>query len=390
MAFRLTLSAPDASPVSMLFEQDEVTVGRAQTNDVVVRDPKVSKAHAVIELSPTGHHVVRDRKSKNATFVEADHAETERVKPETPVLLTPGTTLHLGDSTLSYMPLVEATKAARSETARSETTDASTSPEDVPLPHDLEPLLEVFVHCVARIEAMWARSDEMAGEAVESAVERRMQTMSKAEQRVLKQMAAVFANGKSPDHNAAGHDDTWGVLPATLRDVLALPGSVWDHLKEPPSARTNPFLDAPTPAEVRTALQERTHPEQEAEAFQQLCTALQYVVVHHHAVLHGYQASIETGGQALLRRISPRESTTGAGKSGVFTRVFGGGDSGVNWERLERQWRKLYHSNWREIEEKLFRPSLLAAYREHVQHPPDANTSPLSASPSSVEETTPA
>ena len=360
----------------MLFEQDEVTIGRAQTNDVVVRDPKVSKAHAVIEMAPTGHHVVRDCESKNATFVDA-----ERVHPEAPALLTPGTTVHLGDSTFSYMPLVPATDAESSSPS------ASTSADDV-LHDDLQGVMDMFAQCLTRIALAQTRSDDLSRGAAKTIVEQYLDAMPERAQEVLQRMGDQVADGERHATDEPAPDDAWGTLPATLRDLLMLPESVWTHLDEPPSARRNPFLENPTTADVEAALRVRDATASDADVFQQLCTALQYVIVHHQALLQGYRASIKTGGQALLRRISPRDSSPATDKTGVFTRVFGGSDNGMNWERLERQWRKLYHSNWSEVEEKLFRPTLLTVYREYVQQPPDTNESPLAA-PTSTPETAP-
>ncbi|MFO8231044.1 MAG: FHA domain-containing protein [Longimonas sp.] len=367
MAFRLTLTVRDEPPTRMLFEQDKVTVGRSPTNDVVVADPKVSKAHAVIELSPTGHHVVRDRESKNATFVDAD-----RVEPEASVLLTPGATVHIGDSAVSYMPLVPAT----------ETPSASEEAPDrdaAELPDDPTALLDVFAQCLSRIAATWSHNGERSDEGEADRVGQYIDTLDERERHVLAEIAQHGTEMAQPETEDApdtqvsdeDSDDAWGTLPLALRDLLELPIEVWGHLEEPPAASGNPFFDHPTVADIEAALRTRGVSSSDPNPFRDLCTALRYVVVHHEAVLRGYRASIETGGQALLRHISPRDSSPGAGKTGVFTRVFGRGDSGVNWERLERQWRKLYHSNWAAVEEKLFRPSLLATYREHMQELPD-------------------
>jgi pSer/pThr/pTyr-binding forkhead associated (FHA) protein len=376
MAFRLTLTVQDKSPVRMLFEQDRVTVGRAPSNDVIVPDPKVSKAHAIIEQTPEGHHQLHDRDSKNATFVGG-----ERVTSSAPVVLSPGDEVHIGDSTFSYMPLVPATDAASSSR------DVSSTESDAEVrAANIDSILQAVGRGLSEVATLWTRSDEMASGAVEAAIRRHVEALSAPEQRVLTHMAQIAASvlglvhaesaaNASNEHVSSEHD--WGALPATLSDVLALPASVWRHLDERIAAQDNPFLETPTTNRITSALPRPTE-DAESEAFRQLCTALQYVVAHHHAVLRGYEASVEAGGKALLRRISPRESVPDPGKTGVLMRVFGGGDSVPGWERMERQWRKLYHSDWRHVEEHLFRPSLLHVYQNYMQHPPDATEPPLS------------
>lgn len=362
MAFRLTLTVRDEPPVTLLFDQQEVTIGRAPSNDVVVPDPKVSKVHAVVQAAPSGGHAVRDRDSKNATFVDA-----ERVPPNTAPVLTPGATVRVGDSTIAYMPLVPVTESAPHA-------EADGAPDDEPtdaragaaLPDDPARLFDVVARGLEQLAAHLPA--DSAPE--EAGLQQRLDALSDAAGATLRRLAALREGQTPPPGTEAAPDApsaecTWGALPAVLRDVLALPAALWKEMDDERPDAGPTLLNNPTTEAIRTHL---NHASPTSEAtLDRLSTALQHVVAHHEAVLYGYRTSVETGGKALLRHISPRESSPDPGKTGVFTRVFGGGDADTGWERLERRWRKLYHSDWRDVEARLFRPTLLDAYREHME-----------------------
>ncbi len=79
-------------------EPRDLSVGRADGCDVVVREPSVSKTHAVLRWDPrTARCTVKDLGSTNGTFVNA----TELCGDETE--LFDGDTLAFGDSLFLYM-----------------------------------------------------------------------------------------------------------------------------------------------------------------------------------------------------------------------------------------------------------------------------------------------
>lgn len=57
-------------------ESEEIALGRADTNNVVVTDPTVSKLHAVLVRYPSGW-CVRDLGSSNGTFVNGEQVVAE-------------------------------------------------------------------------------------------------------------------------------------------------------------------------------------------------------------------------------------------------------------------------------------------------------------------------
>lgn len=61
--------------------QDMVTVGRARTNDIVLRHPSVSKLHAMFIFDQVGTIGLKDADSKNKTWINGERI-TQRVEVE--------------------------------------------------------------------------------------------------------------------------------------------------------------------------------------------------------------------------------------------------------------------------------------------------------------------
>lgn len=82
----LALQRPDGTRVAL---SDGLTIGRADDNGVVVRDPRVSRRHASIVADGTGWSV-EDLGSSNGTFV--DGAQIRRARLDRGQILTVGDT----------------------------------------------------------------------------------------------------------------------------------------------------------------------------------------------------------------------------------------------------------------------------------------------------------
>lgn len=82
----LALQRPDGARVAL---SDGLTIGRADDNGVVVRDPRVSRRHASIVADGTGWSV-EDLGSSNGTFV--DGAQIRRARLDRGQILTVGDT----------------------------------------------------------------------------------------------------------------------------------------------------------------------------------------------------------------------------------------------------------------------------------------------------------
>jgi len=73
-------------------EGDRATLGRSDTNDLVIPDERVSRVHAELE-KVAGEWVLRDLGSRNGTYIDGD-----RVLASRPV--RPGQEIRLGETTL--------------------------------------------------------------------------------------------------------------------------------------------------------------------------------------------------------------------------------------------------------------------------------------------------
>src|SRR5438270_1252939 len=74
-----------------------LTIGRAQSNQLVINDPKASSRHAEIHPAGQGYTII-DLGSMNGTFVN-----DQRLNSGTPRLLNQGDAIRIGDTTLTYV-----------------------------------------------------------------------------------------------------------------------------------------------------------------------------------------------------------------------------------------------------------------------------------------------
>jgi pSer/pThr/pTyr-binding forkhead associated (FHA) protein len=101
---RLILIAPDGTEQVFHLTASELTLGRDESNDIVLADPKVSRLHARLACSDQGCILI-DAGSANGTFVDGQRLER--------VTLRSDDLIKLGNSTLRF----EATSPGRSATS---------------------------------------------------------------------------------------------------------------------------------------------------------------------------------------------------------------------------------------------------------------------------------
>jgi hypothetical protein len=89
----LSITGGLSEGTTRILESPETRLGRAQDNDVILDDQKVSRHHAVIRQD-AGRFVVADLESTNGTFVGGRRTQ-ERI-------LTDGDIIQLGDTTLLF------------------------------------------------------------------------------------------------------------------------------------------------------------------------------------------------------------------------------------------------------------------------------------------------
>ncbi|WP_146561734.1 sigma 54-interacting transcriptional regulator [Posidoniimonas corsicana] len=81
--------------VFRLVEGESVTVGRAPTNVICIKDERCSRVHSEVFLSQ-GHWTLRDLDSRNGTYVNGDRVSEDRV-------LEPGDIVRIGSSHLAFV-----------------------------------------------------------------------------------------------------------------------------------------------------------------------------------------------------------------------------------------------------------------------------------------------
>ena len=93
-SYKLVLqSGPDAG-TEFILEKPELYLGRDVNNDIMINDPEVSRRHARF-IRQGENYIYEDLGSTNGSFVL-----NQRIT--TPVLLTPGTTITIGERVVVY------------------------------------------------------------------------------------------------------------------------------------------------------------------------------------------------------------------------------------------------------------------------------------------------
>ncbi len=106
---------------------EPVTVGRASTNQIVLRDPSVSSHHATIALKDQAYWVT-DTQSTNGTLLHQ-----QRLVPQVPSKLHPGDTIRFGNITCTYEVLERPSRSLVSfPSSEQENTSTGASPLSPP------------------------------------------------------------------------------------------------------------------------------------------------------------------------------------------------------------------------------------------------------------------
>jgi S1-C subfamily serine protease len=90
MALRLTIRAGAEPGKSVELEHGEFLIGRDDACDLTLRDVRVSRKHAYLEVLPDGRTMLRDLKSQNGTFVNGRRMRS--------AVLVGGENLRFGDT----------------------------------------------------------------------------------------------------------------------------------------------------------------------------------------------------------------------------------------------------------------------------------------------------
>ncbi len=365
MPIKLQVVKEDADagePADYLFEQDRITIGRGSGNDLTLPDQKVSKEHAEIR-SDDGDYLLLDRDSKNKTYVDG-----RRVGEAEPYTLKSGDVFRVGDFKIEFAPLF----MPSSETTAYAEEDEHANPfkkHTRQLASALEGLSETY---------QFAPSDER-DEAFEEAVAEDLDAEigeDEAVQRILASLGApdgrgeTDTNGEFPE-SPVDEAATASVLDTLLESVtrmIQIPDHFWREftgkdLTRPPE---KDFLYDADAKELRDRLLSGglTADERE-ERLQHLSEAVDSLVAHNMAMLSGYKKSVMSGSKELLQRVNPIDAVAEAEDGGMMDSFFGGG-SRSELERLNEEWKELFHGKWGEIESELFRPTYIEAYVDRM------------------------
>jgi pSer/pThr/pTyr-binding forkhead associated (FHA) protein len=85
----------------------ELTIGRDDNCDLPIKDAKVSRKHAVVEVREDGQTILRDLQSRNGTYVNG--------RPVSSAVLAGGEHLRFGDTVVLSRNLDPAHRPARAE-----------------------------------------------------------------------------------------------------------------------------------------------------------------------------------------------------------------------------------------------------------------------------------
>ena len=92
MGYTIMITEKGGKPRSEQFEQNELTIGRVQGNDIVLPKGNISKRHSRIVLRD-GKFIIVDLKSTNGTFVNGKRISS-------PQVLKDSDKIYIGDFTL--------------------------------------------------------------------------------------------------------------------------------------------------------------------------------------------------------------------------------------------------------------------------------------------------
>ena len=90
----LKLQLPGAGEQEFEISKPEITIGRGQTNDIVLQDSRVSRSHARFEFDSQGGVTVVDLGSTNGVRVNGIRMESARIQP--------GDIIFIGGNQITY------------------------------------------------------------------------------------------------------------------------------------------------------------------------------------------------------------------------------------------------------------------------------------------------
>lgn len=366
MPIKLQVVKEDADagePADYLFEQDRITIGRGSSNDLTLPDQKVSKQHAEIR-NEEGVYLLVDRDSKNNTYVGG-----RRVGETEPYTLKSGDIFRVGDFKIEFAPLFMPSSE--------QTVHAASDEDENPFGTHARQLASALNGLVETYNMVPSEQRDAAfSEAVQDHLDEEMKE-EEAVQRILRRIGVPSgggASGSDSQGSAATTDDDdarASVFETLLQGVvrmISIPDHFWreftgETLAHPPEKE---FLYEADIDELRAhLLAENVSDEERRERLRHVSDAVDSLVEHNMAMLAGYKKAVMAGSKDLLQRINPIDAMEEAKEGGMMDTFFGGGATS-ELERLDREWKTLFHGKWGDLESELFRPTYIDTYVDRM------------------------
>ncbi len=392
MAVKLVLSNSADPSVSeeFVFDQEQITIGRDQGNDVYIVDPTrvVSKRHAEISLADDGFHLA-DLGSKNFTYLNNTRLESGRG-----YAIDDGDMFKLGDYEVTFYVLTpepELEPEPVSEPALEFDKTMFDSGFVNPFSEGASKLSEAIqILCSAYEKETPNRREDALREAFADALD--------AEPHEAKAHVAVLLNVfRDPDatdpvqHSAArnvnGHtaapiprekalvrrsapadDQVERVMDMLLHVISKLLSIPWEFRHEfvghtiAQSTETEVLFSNDKERLRGFLLEEGIDLEETERRLALIEEGGDDVVLHQLAMLDGYKAVVQQGMHMMLREIDPSVAAEELANQGGLYRSFPRVARLVASWQLEEKFRELRGEDWSVTERRAYRPSFIRAY----------------------------
>ncbi|RMI20091.1 MAG: FHA domain-containing protein [Calditrichaeota bacterium] len=366
------------------FEQELITIGRHETNLLVLEDPEkiVSRHHAQVKMKPDGYYLI-DCESVNATFLN-----DQKLVPGEPYLLKSGDRIKIGEYQIEFVEVKDV----------SEPTVAYVNPfvaELEGLKAALQQLQDKYAgeHAHLRREALKDGLRQILGELNGAEAEE----VNAALAEVLGEISARPGGEAMPDFTPPGTPSgnekatpamaspaeprvaasprTDRVLNLFLETVLALGKEAvkfrGDFIGIAELPREHPLHEMSL-ADLKSFLLDAGLTEADAEAhLNDISQQLEELRHHYEALLDGYRACIKDGSARLLKNVNPVSLEKYFGKQEMKLllfklpyRVFPFLVRHKAYQALKQMIAEMMAEGARSLDRNMFRPAFINAYME--------------------------
>ncbi|MEZ4702027.1 MAG: FHA domain-containing protein [Rhodothermales bacterium] len=397
MAVKLILSnsADPSLSEEYVFDQEQITIGRDQGNDVHIVDPTrvVSKRHAEISRAAEGF-LLADLGSKNFTYLNNTRIESGRG-----YAIDDGDSFRLGDYEVQFVVLAPEPEPEPEETPAPAPFEFDKTMFDSGFVNPFAEGAELLSQALAKISEAYDREtpnrrDDALREAFADALDARPHDAKATIADILSVFRDPDATDRNPAHGAGstalnGHtatpvprekalarvsggtvmsDHSSRVLEVFLHVMAKLLSIPWEFRHEfvghtiAQSTETE-MLFGNDKERLRRFLLDETLTDDEIDRRLALVEeGGDDVVLHQLAMLDGYKAVVQQGMHMMLREIDPNVAIEQLANDGGLYRTFPKLARLVASWQLEDKFRELRGEDWSVTERRAYRPSFIRAY----------------------------